>query len=125
MSDLTGDGEPAAEPAQHTIAAILAHDDVDHNRAAALGRERTVGEETIGLMAEAMRAAALDFSHATCAAGVPEQMLLDQHLWEWHRERDLLPGETETVIGADSTKTDTVLRIMQERGLDQLPPMES
>ncbi|WP_411111632.1 kinase [Streptomyces sp. c-19] len=39
----------------------------------------------------------------------------------WYRERDLLPGAVETVIGAESTVHETVERIMRDTGLDRLP----
>lgn len=45
----------------------------------------------------------------------------DQHLREWYRERDLLPGGIETVIDAGSTLHATVARIMHETGLDRGP----
>ncbi|MEH0573450.1 MULTISPECIES: AAA family ATPase [Streptomyces] len=42
----------------------------------------------------------------------------------WYRRLDLLPGAVETVIGADSTLTQTVDRIMRDTGLDRLPARE-
>ncbi|WP_259465154.1 AAA family ATPase [Streptomyces sp. TLI_171] len=39
----------------------------------------------------------------------------------WYRERDLLPGGIETVIGADSTLAATVEMIMRDTGLDTVP----
>ncbi|MFE4049435.1 hypothetical protein [Streptomyces sp. YIM B13518] len=33
----------------------------------------------------------------------------ERHLRDWYRERDLLPGGLESVIGADSTLADRVL----------------
>ncbi|MFI6209054.1 AAA family ATPase [Streptomyces sp. NPDC051041] len=39
----------------------------------------------------------------------------------WYRERDLLPGGLETVIGADSALHETVDRIMLDTGLARLP----
>ncbi|MFH0176987.1 kinase [Streptomyces cacaoi] len=42
----------------------------------------------------------------------------------WYRELDLLPGDIETVIGADSTLPRTVDRIMLDTGLDRLPARE-
>lgn len=41
----------------------------------------------------------------------------ERELRDWYRERDLLPSGMETVIGADSTLTETVDRIMCETGL--------
>jgi hypothetical protein len=39
----------------------------------------------------------------------------------WYRASDLLPGGTETVIGADSSLEETVDRVMRESGLAGLP----
>ncbi|MFD0061042.1 kinase [Streptomyces sp. NPDC056690] len=44
----------------------------------------------------------------------------EQHLRDWYRERDLLPGGLESVIGADSLLDITVERIMNETGLAHL-----
>ncbi|MCP9211364.1 kinase [Streptomyces cucumeris] len=43
---------------------------------------------------------------------------------EWYRDLDLLPGGAETVIGADSTLSGTVDRIMRDTGLAHLPALE-
>ncbi|MEU7296861.1 AAA family ATPase [Streptomyces exfoliatus] len=48
----------------------------------------------------------------------------ERELRGWYRERDLLPGAVETVIGADSTVRETVERIMRDTGLDRLPALE-
>ncbi|MEV0492088.1 kinase [Streptomyces atratus] len=48
----------------------------------------------------------------------------EPHLREWYRELDLLPGDIETVIEADSTLTDTVDRIMLDAGLAGLLTLE-
>ncbi|MER5433252.1 AAA family ATPase [Streptomyces sp. NPDC002588] len=45
----------------------------------------------------------------------------EAQLRDWYRELDLLPDDVETVIGADSTLSRTVDRIMRETGLDTLP----
>ncbi|MFB6575826.1 MULTISPECIES: AAA family ATPase [unclassified Streptomyces] len=45
----------------------------------------------------------------------------ERELRDWYRERDLLPGGVETVIGADSALPDTVERIMRDTGLAGLP----
>ncbi|MEU9265991.1 AAA family ATPase [Streptomyces sp. NPDC048251] len=45
-------------------------------------------------------------------------------LCAWYRELDLLPGDVETVIGADSTLPQTVDRILLDTGLDRLPARE-
>ncbi|MEU6985907.1 AAA family ATPase [Streptomyces sp. NPDC046324] len=59
--------------------------------------------------------------HATkpIAQDVDESQLRD-----WYRPRDLLPGEWETVIGADSTLPGTVDRIMRDTGLTHLPALD-
>ncbi|WP_395571759.1 kinase [Streptomyces sp. BK79] len=51
-------------------------------------------------------------------------VVAEARLREWYRARDLLPGGAETVIGADSTLSATVDRIMRETGLSRLPPLE-
>lgn len=43
---------------------------------------------------------------------------------DWYRPRDLLPGDAETVIGAESARHETVDRIMRETGLARLPALE-
>ncbi|MFC9819359.1 AAA family ATPase [Streptomyces erythrochromogenes] len=43
-------------------------------------------------------------------------------LRDWYRERDLLPGGIETVVGADSALAETVDRVMRDTGLAGLPP---
>ncbi|MFI9761485.1 AAA family ATPase [Streptomyces sp. NPDC051963] len=48
----------------------------------------------------------------------------EPRLREWYRELDLLPGGTETVIGAGSTLEETVDRIMLETGLADLPALD-
>ncbi|MFF8263689.1 AAA family ATPase [Streptomyces virginiae] len=45
----------------------------------------------------------------------------DRELRAWYRERDLLPGGVETVVGAHSALTETVERIMRDTGLVGLP----
>ncbi|OLZ74718.1 kinase [Streptomyces sp. IMTB 2501] len=45
-------------------------------------------------------------------------------LRDWYRRRDLLPGGVETVIGADSSLTETVDHIMRDTGLAGLPPLD-
>ncbi|MFD8388065.1 AAA family ATPase [Streptomyces sp. NPDC059680] len=45
-------------------------------------------------------------------------------LREWYRQRDLLPGGAETVIGADSSLPETVERIMRDTGLAGLQPRD-
>ncbi|MFG2774141.1 AAA family ATPase [Streptomyces sp. NPDC048350] len=48
----------------------------------------------------------------------------ESQLRDWYRPRDLLPGGSETVIGADSTLTGTVDRIMLDTGLAHLPALD-
>jgi predicted kinase len=45
-------------------------------------------------------------------------------LREWYRPLDLLPGGAETVIGAGSTLSETVDRIMLDTGLGDLPALD-
>ncbi|MFE8947908.1 AAA family ATPase [Streptomyces sp. NPDC007856] len=45
-------------------------------------------------------------------------------LRDWYRQRDLLPGGVETVIGSDSCLPETVDRIMRDTGLAGLPPRD-
>lgn len=45
----------------------------------------------------------------------------ERELRDWYRERDMLPGGVETIIGADSTLIHTVDRIMCDTGLAGLP----
>ncbi|MDX3435650.1 AAA family ATPase [Streptomyces stelliscabiei] len=61
--------------------------------------------------------------HATKSTEYLAQVT-DEHLREWYRERDLLPGGLETVIDASSTLEATVERIMRETGLDRLPAID-
>ncbi|MEV0977702.1 AAA family ATPase [Streptomyces sp. NPDC049915] len=48
----------------------------------------------------------------------------ETELRTWYRERDLLPGGIETVIGAESTLTATIEHIMRDTGLAHLPPAD-
>jgi predicted kinase len=48
----------------------------------------------------------------------------EAQLRDWYRELDLLPGGVETVIGADSTLSETVDRIMLDTGLAGLPTLD-
>ncbi|MGW6399322.1 hypothetical protein [Streptomyces sp. NPDC055134] len=48
----------------------------------------------------------------------------EQHLRDWYRERDLLPGGLESVVGADSLLDATVERIMNETGLAYLSALD-
>jgi len=48
----------------------------------------------------------------------------EAELRDWYRPLDLLPDGTETVIGADSTLTATVDRILADTGLARLPALE-
>ncbi|RII06861.1 hypothetical protein DSC45_35170 [Streptomyces sp. YIM 130001] len=48
----------------------------------------------------------------------------EQHLRDWYREHDLLPGGVETVIDPASTLDDTVERIMRDTGLDRIPAID-
>ncbi|MBK3623692.1 kinase [Streptomyces sp. MBT49] len=63
----------------------------------------------------------------TLARHVTKPIADDVHetqLRDWYRERDLLPGGIETVIGANSALHETVDRIMTETGLVHLPAVD-
>ncbi|MYZ05859.1 kinase [Streptomyces sp. SID2999] len=62
--------------------------------------------------------------HATKGDAAYLSHVTDDHLRDWYRERDLLPGGIETVIDAASALTDTVTRIMRESGLDGMSPVD-
>ncbi|GHF26697.1 kinase [Streptomyces griseoluteus] len=62
--------------------------------------------------------------HATKGDAAYLAQVTDDHLRDWYRERDLLPGGLETVIDASSALADTVTRIMRESGLDRIPPVD-
>ncbi|MGW4231810.1 AAA family ATPase [Streptomyces sp. NPDC004980] len=47
-----------------------------------------------------------------------------EEMSSWYRERDLLPGSFESVIGPDSTLGETIDHIMLDTGLAGLPPTE-
>ncbi|WP_367038191.1 hypothetical protein [Streptomyces sp. Je 1-332] len=42
----------------------------------------------------------------------------------WYRDKDLLPGDLETVIDAASALDDTVRQILRESGLDRVLPID-
>ncbi|MCW8103019.1 P-loop NTPase family protein [Streptomyces tauricus] len=46
------------------------------------------------------------------------------HLRDWYREKDLLPGALETIIDTASTLNDTVQQILRESGLDRVLPTD-
>ncbi|MFD5453927.1 AAA family ATPase [Streptomyces olivaceus] len=48
----------------------------------------------------------------------------EDDLRDWYREKDLLPGAAETVIGSASTLDETVQRILYETGLDGVPAID-
>ena len=48
----------------------------------------------------------------------------ESQLRDWYRELDLLSGGVETVVGPDSTLSETVDRIMIDTGLAGLPALE-
>ncbi|WP_307827818.1 kinase [Planomonospora sp. ID82291] len=45
----------------------------------------------------------------------------ESELREWYRERDLLPGGWETIIGQDSSLEATVQRVLDDSGLMSAP----
>ncbi|MGW3341125.1 AAA family ATPase [Streptomyces sp. NPDC001009] len=62
--------------------------------------------------------------HATKGDAAYLTHVTDDHLRDWYRERDLLPGRIETVVDASSALADTVTRIMRETGLDMVPAVD-
>ncbi|MFF9360205.1 P-loop NTPase family protein [Streptomyces griseoluteus] len=62
--------------------------------------------------------------HATKGDAACLSQVTDDHLRDWYRERDLLPGGLETVIDASSALAESVTRIMRESGLDRIPPVD-
>lgn len=48
----------------------------------------------------------------------------EDDLRDWYREKDLLPGAAETVIGSASALDETVQRILHETGLDRVPAID-
>ncbi len=55
--------------------------------------------------------------HASKADAAYLEQVTDAHLTSWYRELDLLPGDLETVLPADSTLRDTIARVLRETGL--------
>ncbi|MBB5935063.1 kinase [Streptomyces zagrosensis] len=47
----------------------------------------------------------------------------EAELRAWYQPLDLLRGDTETVIGADSLRTETADRILRDTGLSSLPTL--
>ncbi|MFJ8562810.1 kinase [Streptomyces microflavus] len=62
--------------------------------------------------------------HATKLDAEYLQQVTPDHLSDWYRAKDLLPGALETVIGADSSLEDTVAQILHESGLDEIAPID-
>nr|WP_261994192.1 AAA family ATPase [Streptomyces sp. t39] len=62
--------------------------------------------------------------HATKHDAAYLRQVTEEHLRDWYRERDLLPGALETVIDAAATLDDTVQRILRESGLDGVLPID-
>ncbi|MEU6237215.1 AAA family ATPase [Kitasatospora sp. NPDC047058] len=63
--------------------------------------------------------------HASKADHAHLAAVTERELRDWYRERDVLPGGVETVVGSDSTLRDTVDRIMRETALSELPPRDT
>lgn len=83
MTETAGPDRDLAAWADGVLARIDAQEGLDGELLAALGRGPSLREETLARMAEAVRAAALGFGPAGCAAaaGVPERLLLN---WQDH-----------------------------------------
>ncbi|MFI9612831.1 hypothetical protein ACIHCM_14360 [Streptomyces sp. NPDC052023] len=83
MQETVGPDRELAAWADGVLARIDAQQGLDGELLAALGRGPSLREETLARMAEAVRAAALGFGPAGCAAaaGVPERLLLN---WQDH-----------------------------------------
>lgn len=62
--------------------------------------------------------------HATKLDAAYLQQVTPDHLSDWYRSKDLLPGALETVIGADSSLEDTVAQILHESGLDEIAAID-
>ncbi|MFC9583518.1 AAA family ATPase [Streptomyces yangpuensis] len=60
--------------------------------------------------------------HASKADPEYLAQVTELQLRDWYRERDVLPGGVETVVGADSTLTATIDLILRDTGLAGLPP---
>ncbi|MFG2335196.1 AAA family ATPase [Streptomyces yangpuensis] len=60
--------------------------------------------------------------HASKADSDHLARVTESHLRDWYRERDLLPGGVETVVGADSTLAATIDLVLRDTGLAGLPP---
>ncbi|WP_327359075.1 AAA family ATPase [Streptomyces sp. NBC_01304] len=62
--------------------------------------------------------------HATKADPDYLAQVTDEHLREWYRERDFLPGGIESVIDAASSLEATVERIMRETRWRRVPALD-
>ncbi|GFN02155.1 hypothetical protein Smic_07110 [Streptomyces microflavus] len=62
--------------------------------------------------------------HASKADAAYLEQVTDRHLTSWYRVLDLLPGQLETVVPADSALEDTVARIVRESDLTAATPAQ-
>ncbi|MCF3146868.1 AAA family ATPase [Streptomyces platensis] len=62
--------------------------------------------------------------HATKPDAEYLKHVTEDHLRDWYREKDLLPGTLETVIDAASTLDDTIQQILRDSGLDRVLPID-
>lgn len=62
--------------------------------------------------------------HATKPDAEYLKHVTEDHLRDWYREKDLLPGTLETVIDGASTLDDTIQQILRDSGLDRVLPID-
>lgn len=63
------------------------------------------------------------FRHAMKPDAEYPKHVTEDHLRDWYRGMDLLPGGLKTVIDAASTLDDTVQQILRESDLDRVLPI--
>ncbi|MFJ8885003.1 AAA family ATPase [Streptomyces sp. NPDC102402] len=62
--------------------------------------------------------------HSSKADAAYRAQVTERHLRDWYRERDLLPGDVESVVSSRSSLDETVGRIIRETGLAAMPARE-
>ncbi len=63
--------------------------------------------------------------HSSKADALYRAQVTEQHLRDWYRERDLLPGGIEAVVDSRSALERTIDRVMRETGLAELPALDN